>query len=449
MAIISRMKYDEKGWPLSCRIVVSNGRDGNGKQKRESITWYADTSEQTTKRQRERAYQLAADKFEEDVKSGKYTRAANITLAQYLNEWLETYVKRELSTASHSACKSWIDRVIIPELGNIKLKSLKKVDLKEMYRKMEDGELTGNPTKYSSNTIRRVHQIISSALSVAVDDEILERNVCLGMKLTKKDKMADVKHFEDDQVIAFLESLDNPYFVTWRGRQHKDGTPSAEHKEEMNVQLQLKVLFYLAVFAGLRRGELLSLCWDDINFEDRTIDVTKSIELDKSKGESKSTKNASSNRIVKVPQMCIELLSELKQERGEYKAAMVGRWKGNPSNDLIFIKEDGTAMGKDTPNRAFRSAIKRYNDTHEDQLPEITLHGLRHTAASILIDSGMSDVTVADVLGHSDPSTTKRIYAHAFRKAKDEAADVMDERLSRKIVSNKKGRPKLSIVSNG
>lgn len=448
MAVISRVKYDAKGWPLSCRISVSNGRDAEGRQRRETMTWHADPEEETTKRQREKSIEAVASKFEMEVKSGAYSSNGNIRIKAYMNEWLENYVRRQLSSASYSTCKSWIDRIIVPELGSIRLKDLKRSDLKKLYRKMEDGTLNGESTKYKPNTIRRVHQIISSAVNCAVEDEVIPTNKISGMKLPTKDKMADVKHFEDDEAIAFLLSLDEPYHVIYRGRKHKDGSPSTEHIEEMTVQLQLKVLFYLACYTGLRRGEALALTWDDIDFDNHSIDITKSIEQDKSRGKSKSTKTASSNRIVKAPQICIDLLSELREEREEYKKSLQDRWHGDPDNDVIFIREDGTPMGKDTPNRAFKHAIRRYNETHDDQLPEITLHGLRHTAASILIDSGMSDVSVAAVLGHADASTTRQIYAHAFRKAQDEAANVMEERLMSKMATRKPERAKLAIVSN-
>lgn len=447
MAIISRMKYDEKGLPLSCRIVVSNGRAGDGSQKRESTTWHADTAKEKTKKQREESLRLATNQFELSVKTGEYNSDGNILIKHFMYDWLNDYVKRDLSSASYAACKSWIDRVIVPELGNKRLKDLNKKHLRTLYNKMADGALKGNPTKYKPNTIRRVHQIISSAVSFAVENEMLPVNKISGMKLPKRDKMADVKHFEDDEAIAFLESLDEPYAVVFRGRKHKDGTPSAEHTATMEVQLQLKVLFHLACFCGLRRGELLALTWSDIDFEKRTIDVCKSIELDSSRGKSKGTKTESSNRIVKANQLCIDLLRDLKEEREAYIEMMEDDWRGDPDNDLIFIKEDGTAMGKDTPNRAFKHAIKRYNETHEDKLPEITLHGLRHTAASILIDGGMTDVAVAKVLGHSDPTTTKSIYAHAFKKADDEAARIMDERLSNRMKSVKKNNPTMTIVN--
>ena len=448
MAVVSRVKYDKKGWPISCRISVYNGRDAKGHQSRETMTWHADVETENTKKRREDSINAAAQAFESDVKSGTYNSGGNIRMKQYMYDWLEYYVERQLSSASYDACKSWIDRVIVPELGSKRLKDLKRSDLRSLYNKMADGKLVGNPTKYKPNTIRRVHQIISSAVTCAVEDERIPSNKISGMKLPQKDKMADVKHFEDDEAISFLLSLDEPYRVTYRGRQRKDGSPSAEHCEEMKVQLQLKVLFYLATYTGLRRGEALALTWDDIDFENRTIDITKSIEQDKSKGTSKCTKTASSNRVVKVPQICIDLLLQLESEREEYKKVMQDRWKGDPDNDVIFIKEDGTPMGKDTPNKAFKKAIRRYNETHEDKLPEITLHGLRHTAASILIDSGMADVSVAKVLGHKDASTTRQIYAHAFRKASDEAADIMEDRLASRLVSQKGNNVQLAIVSN-
>lgn len=430
MAQITRMQYDDKGWPLSCRITVSHGRTADGKQQRETITWHADPLLETTKNRREKSIETAAIEFELSVKNGSYARGGNMTLKDYLEKWLEEHVKRNLTTGSYTTCESWIRTVIVPEIGMIRLKDLRKSDLKDLYARMEDGKLKNNPRQYKHNSIRRVHQTISSALSSAVDDEILQHNVAIGLKIRNKDKMADVKHFEDHQAIAFLQSLDEPYSIINRGRPHKDGTPSKEHVFVTKIQLQLKVLFYLALCAGLRRGELLTLTWDDIDFENNTVDVNKSYEADKSKGASKETKTPGSNRIVKVPQICMDLLHELQEERAQYKADMAGLWQGDPSHDVLFIKEDGSPMGIDTPNRAFKHAIQRYNQTHDEKLPEITLHGLRHTCISILIDSGMPDVAVKEVSGHSDLETLRRVYSHAFRRTEERAADIMEEKLS-------------------
>ena len=433
MASITRIEYDEKGWPISCRITVSYGRTGDGTQKRESMTWYADPLEEKTKKQREQSYKEAAAEFERRKKRNFNFSGGKMKLGDYLDEWLEDHVKRNLTTGSYITCESWIRTIIKPEIGNVRLKNLTKKDLKDLYHRMEDGKLRCNPDKkYKHNSIRRVHQTISSALSTAVEDGMIEKNIAIGIKIRKKDKMADVKHFEDHQAVAFLESLDEPYTIINRGRTRKDGTPSKEHVFVTEIQLQLKVLFYLALYAGLRRGELLVLTWDDIDFDDCTIDVNKSFEADKTKGTSKETKTPGSNRIVKVPPICMALLQELHQEREQYKADLGDAWRGDPNNDVIFIKEDGTPMGKDTPNRAFKHAIQRYNQTHEEKLPEITLHGLRHTCISILIDGGMPDVAVKEVSGHSDLETLRRVYSHAFRRTEERAAEIMERKLAAK-----------------
>lgn len=430
MATITRMKFDEKGWPLSCRITVSNGLTADGTQKRESITWHADPEEENTKKRRENSIQEAAAEFEIRKKKNARLAGGKILLGDYLDDWLEDYVKRNLATGSYTTCETWVRTIIKPELGNIRLKNLTRKDLKDLYHRMEDGKLRNNSKQYKHNTIRRVHQTISSALSMAVEDGMIHENVAMGIKIRRKDKMADVKHFEDHQAIAFLLSLDEPYTVINRGRPHKDGTPSKEHVFVTEIQLQLKALFYLALCAGLRRGELLALTWNDIDFENNTVDVNKSYEADKTKGTSKETKTPGSNRIVKVPQICMDILSDLREEREEYKSDLADSWRGDPDHDVLFIKADGSPMGIDTPNKAFKHAIKRYNQSHDEKLPEITLHGLRHTCISMLIDGGMPDVAVKEVSGHSDLETLHRIYSHAFRRTEERAADIMAGKLS-------------------
>ena len=431
MAIRTRMKYDDKGWPLSCRITVSNGRAPDGSQRRESITWHADPIAENTRKRREKSLNEAEAAFEAKVMNNKYLRGGNVFLKDYLADWLNDYVKRELTTGSYRTCETWTKNVIIPELGNVRLKDLTKKKLKDLYRKMEDGKLRNNPKKYQRGSIRRVHQTLSSALSMAVSDGLIEENVAKGIVIRRKEASDDVKHFDEYQVMAFLNSLEESYTFVNRGRPHKDGTPSAEHTFETKIQLQLKVLFYLALFGGLRRGELLALTWKDIDFHNCTVDINKSYEADRTKGKSKAPKTPGSSRIVKVPPECMSLLSDLQRERDELKEALGDQWKGDPDHDVIFIKADGSPMGIDTPNRAFRHAIQRYNQSHDEKLPEITLHGLRHTYATLLYDADMPGLAISKALGHSELSTTERIYVHAARRADARTAQILSDKLLR------------------
>ncbi len=89
-------------------------------------------------------------------------------------------------------------------------------------------------------------------------------------------------------------------------------------------------------------------------------------------------------------------------------------------------------MDISTPNKVFQKIIKIYNNTHEDKLPMITLHGLRHTSATLLIAQNIDIKTVSHRLGHSEISTTLDIYAHALEKQDINAANSLSELFQKK-----------------
>ena len=123
----------------------------------------------------------------------------------------------------------------------------------------------------------------------------------------------------------------------------------------------------------------------------------------------------------------------LKKHKAEQKAEatrLAGYWQ---ENNLIFTRNDGTMMGYSTPYQALKKVIKRYNTEQTDEsmrLPSITLHGLRHTSASILLANNMNVVSVAARLGHSQTSTTLDTYAHAIQSIDYTASSILQSVLN-------------------
>lgn len=115
------------------------------------------------------------------------------------------------------------------------------------------------------------------------------------------------------------------------------------------------------------------------------------------------------------------ILRKYKIKQYEYRLSLGTFWQGN---NYLFIQDDGKQMDISTPNKVFQKIIKSYNETVDtaDQLPVITLHGLRHTSATLLISQNVDVKTVSARLGHSETSTTMDIYAHALKKQDEDAA---------------------------
>lgn len=405
------------------KITVSNGRDINGKQIREYTTWTPDPDK--TMRQNKKALELFAMEFEEKVKSGNFLDGEKMRYVDFIELWKKNYCEKQLQVTSIERIDNEL-RKILPVLGHLKLTQIKPFHIQQFYSDLMDKGYTknGKHYEYSTTSIKRVHEVISSSLNSAVQWQLIESNPCNRVKAPKVAKQVDVKHFTLEQAQAFLDYLPQPYTVTYRGRRKKDGSPSAEHTETRYVPLQFQVFYHLALFGGFRRGELIALTWDDIDFEKHTVSITKSAARTKKDGMiNKSPKNFSSNRTITMPAEIMRMLKRLKLERNEYRLSVGSYWDGE---NYVFIQDNGHQMDISTPNYEMRKIIRRYNagiEDEKDKLPEINVHGLRHTSATLLISQNIDIKTVSNRLGHSETSTTMDIYAHALEKQDAIAAE--------------------------
>lgn len=408
----------------SYQVTVSNGRDIHDKQILETATWVPDPNK--TEKQNQKALERFAMDFEDKVKSGKYLKGEKMTYQEYSALWLSEYAEKQMERTSIERCESSLNNIILPAIGHLKLSEIQPLHLTRLYSELtEKGyNQNGKQKPYSARTIKRIHQIISSSLNTAIYWQLIERSPCQRVKPPKVEKQADVKHFTLEQAQAFLNQLDIPYTVAHRGRTKKDGTESKKHYEEKEIPLQFKVLFHLAIFGGFRRWELIALTWDDINFQDHTITINKASARTKDGIITKAPKTFSSNRTVTIPVNTINLIRKYKTEQQRYCLSLGTYWKGS---NYLFIQDDGKQMDISTPNKVFKKVIRIYNETHEDKLPEITLHGLRHTSATLLIAQNVDIKTVSNRLGHSETSTTMDIYTHALQKQDELAAESLGE----------------------
>lgn len=361
----------------SYQITVSNGRDIRSKQLIETATFVPDPNR--TEKQNQKALEKFVYEFEEKVKSGKYLTGEKLTYQQYIELWLKDYAYKQMEQTSIERCESSLNNLILPAIGHLKLDKIQPLHIQGLYDTLEKTGFTqhGVHKDYKPNTLKRIHQIISSSLNTAVQWQLIESNPCSRVKPPKVVRNpAALKHFTLEQAQTFLDFLEETYITSTGGRQRRDGSPADRHEEIRSVPLQQKVLFNLALFGGFRLGELIALTWDDIDFTSNTVSITKSTARTK----------------------------------------------------------DGKQMDLATPNHAFKRIIRRYNRTKTDcePLPEITLHGLRHTSAILLIAQNMDVRTVSNRLGHAECSTTMNIYAHALQKRDEQAADSLAELFQKK-----------------
>ena len=204
-----------------------------------------------------------------------------------------------------------------------------------------------------------------------------------------------------------------------------------DYQSKKEVPEQLRVLFNLAIYAGLRKGELLALEWSDIDFENNTVSVTKAVSVVAGQQITKAPKTKNSRRVVSIPASLTRRIQHLKTDRFRYRLSLGDYWKGA---SWIFIQHDGKQMSYSTPYAALQDILQRYNEGKPEakQLPPIPFHGLRHTSATLLIAGNQMDMrTVSSRLGHAQASTTINIYAHALQEMDRKAVDALEQMLAK------------------
>lgn len=444
------------------RIRVSEGYSADGRQIMQSMTWKPAPG--MTKRQEEKELNRQAALLEERVRSGQYI-CSNIKFADFVERWFKDYAEKQLRPKTVLSYKYMKDRTNAA-IGHIRLDRLQPHHLLEFYnnlaeegvredvkyrcvsdlrkmikqsgQRMEDfakaagvsprtlrAAASGENVRHSSaqaisdalktkfsalfepadtkktlsgSTIQHYHRYISSVLSTAVQWQIIASNPCERVKPPKAERK-EAKYLDEKQSLELLQCLD----------------------EE---PIMYKTLFMLILYTGMRRGEACGLTWDDIDLKNEIIDINKTSIYTPERGVfDDDTKNSSSRRVVRVPAPMIEQLRKYKRHQAQQRLKLGDKWE---NSDKLFTTWNGRAIHPDTVSAWLREFIKRHN------LPEVTVHGLRHTNATLLIYNGTNIKTVSSRLGHADVSTTGNIYTHAIKTADEMAAETLADIFSRK-----------------
>lgn len=351
-------------------------------------------------------------------------------LQTYLREW-ELSQGIQCGYGRGSVSGSMIAYLLGITKMDMKLSEIKPVKLNSIFAAMtKDGaRKDGRSGGYSRGTIKKTQDILSSILRTAVDWEILERNPMDKVRVVGENPADKIEFFTPDQASAFLNFIERPYKVKTKGHKRIDDTGKeytvGNYESERELPEQIKVLFNLAIYGGLRKGELLALEWSDIDFENNTISISKSTSVVKGEQIIKEPKTKNSRRVVSIPSWLTRRIRAMKLDRTKYRLTVGDYWQGA---EWLFVQDNGKQMSYYTPYSAFSDTIARYNKDKEpgQKLPQIPFHGLRHTSATLLI-AGKQDVkTVAARLGHAQTSTTMNIYVHALKEADKASVDAIE-----------------------
>ena len=374
------------------KMVVSSGFNAHGKRERHSETVTA-----MSKKELENLYA----KFKTNIRAGLFRNNNSITFQDFVDkQWLKDTEVKSLAPKTLARYKAMLDQRIFPEFGHVRLSDINRNHIVKLYESLsQDGaRLDGKDGGLSGKTILHHHRLLSKIFNTAVLWELISSSP---MKMVKPPKAnRNIAPFYDDEqvltLITHLNTLDES-------------------------QYKYKVLTMLALFTGMRRGELMGLEWKDIDYEKRTIDIRRTSQYLPGKGIfTKEPKTELSTRVITIPDTIVALLRDYQKRQASERRKLANLWK---STDRLFTTWDGAPMNPDTITDWFGKFIKKHN------LPHVTFHGLRHTNVSLLIAEGVDVRTIASRVGHANPTTTLNLYSHMLQKSDQMAADSLEKRL--------------------
>ncbi len=426
MAYIKRK--EKKNGEVVYRIDVSLGYDTSGKKQVKVLTYKP--NQKSTPKQQEKEVQKYALEYEDKLKRGESFEGEEMSFEDFSKKWLVSK-KEELAYSTYEAYVHIVNAKIVPYFATRKVARIKPPHIEQFYKTLVDD--------YSNGSIRKVANVLSGMFRTAVRWQMIQVNPCRDARVPKnQDEETTLKYFTPQQALIFLRSLELTFETVVKGHERIDDTGKAyrvaDYVEPHSVSLQLKVFYTLSLYCGFRKGETLALYWNDIDFENRKISISKSVGKAEDGVIIKKPKTATSVRTVSFPEAIIPLLKQYKKEYNLYRLGMGTAWQGDGN---LFIQWNGKMMGRSTPYQAFKRHLKRYNEWVKEnsteavkqgfeQLPIIPLHGLRHSCATLLNYLEINIIDISKVLGHAKSSTTMDIYAHSFEEQNTEVANKLN-----------------------
>ena len=246
---------------VSYKITVSCGYDIKGKKIIETATFKPDAG--LTPKKMEKAAQDFAHEFESRVKSGAAMDGRKVTLQVFADRWIEEYAKPKLQPGTVKKYREELEDKILPAIGHYKLSEIKPHTVNAFFLSLtKDGaRKDGKAGGYSKGSITKTRNVLSSILRTATEWEIIDRNPCDKVRIQAESTADKLKFFTPEQAATFLQYIEQPYTVRVGGHTRIDDTGKAytvgDYEITKNLQEQIKLLFNLAIYTGLRKGELL------------------------------------------------------------------------------------------------------------------------------------------------------------------------------------------------
>lgn len=447
---------------ITYRISVSSGFDTSGKRIRHRMTYKPEPG--MTARQIEKAVQRAAADFERSIEQG-FVLDSRQTFAEYASYVLDLKERAGLKTKTLDRYKELSIR-INQAIGHLKIADIRPQHLNSFYKNLsEPGIRIGNghatakidlaawmkANKKSRAAIAAASGVSASTVSTAARGNPIQEGKAAAIAQAMGKKLTDVFTVKQDSdplsdrtVLAYhrlisivLAQAEKEMLVPYNAAA-KATPPKATKKAPNYFQpetiseilkaleaepLKWRLITHLLLVTGCRRGEIMGLKWEKVDFQKSRITIDRALIVSPSKGVYESSTKTSDIRYLNLPRETMDLLRQYRREQLLLQFANGDRWR---HTGYVFTQDNGEHMNPDSITGWLLDFSKRHG------LPHINPHAFRHTVASVLLANGTDIVTVAAQLGHASASTTENFYAHIIEENKAKASECIADVLLRK-----------------
>ena len=361
----------------SWQLIFDLPRDADGKRKQARRTVHG------TKRGAEtKLRELLAE-----LDKGGYVAPTKESIESFLVRWLDTYAATNTSPRTQRDYRGIVHRYLVPTLGTLTLATLRPDHVQALYADMLARGL-------SARTVLHAHRVLREALGHAVKWRLISWNVC---------DAVDPPRPQRKQMTSMDDGEANRFLAVAEASQFKD-------------------VFFVALYTGMRRSEILALKWTEVDLERCTLSVVAGLHRLTGQGlVLLPTKTARSRRQVSITDEVVDLLHQIRGQQMVQRLSFGPAWH---EAGFVFTKGDGSPLDPEKVTKEFARTAK------EAGFSGIRLHDLRHTHASLMLKAGASPKSISERLGHASISITMDVYAHLLPGIQEEAAQTFSKLLA-------------------
>jgi integrase len=324
------------------------------------------------------------------VDDGTYVTNSKQTVAEFMGDWLPAIESTVRPSTLHSYARN-LKLHVLPHIGMMMLSRVDAGTLNGLYASLLSAGRRDGSGGLSPRSVRYIHSITHRAFKDAVRWGRLARNPADGADppRTSAGNAAETECWTAANLGSFLEAVSGD---------------------------RLYGAFYLLATTGMRRGEALGLRWADVDLEKGRAAIRQTVIAVDHQVQIGSPKTVKGRRVVSLDARTVTVLRVHRQRQLEERLAIGAGWQ---DRDLLFTKVTGGPLHPERFSREFDRRVERYG------LPRITLHGLRHTWATLALEAGVHPKVVSERLGHANIAITLDIYSHATPAMHTDAAETV------------------------